>query len=229
MQKLTVSPVATSEITKLPGAWVKEDYKKLIGQLDGELEGIAEDEILDYLFLLLTDLPLNESAYEILKYRLGDQLSEGQLQNLSHEMEEDKMWEEYPDMAFHKEIFIVNQLLYAAYNGKVPKGEAIKIELNIKSKDTELMELVKSKDADVILRIIMEGSDDHAIIHRLFDDSEDGYLKDAEHIIWHFEILNESKFEINISVISSSYWFQSFSDEEPFEVKIDIDIYSDIK
>jgi len=226
MIKATVTPISSEKINRLQNSWSIEDYKAIIELLGGEYSDLEPAEVEEYMHMMISDNDVAESAYELLNYALGDDLSEGQLRNLANEMEEDKMWEEYPDMAFHREIFKVNQLLYRAYNGKVPKGEAIVLKLKVISSDPEYISLVLSKDADAVFRLILNGTDSHSKLHRLFDEEvAEEYIDEAKHILWHIGVQEVASNEVQLSVTSSQYWLDSYDDETEYVVQIDLDIY----
>ncbi|MBQ0740794.1 hypothetical protein J9332_41620, partial [Aquimarina celericrescens] len=76
------------------------------------------------LFMAIPDFEPNEAASIVLTYKLSDQLNEGQIHSISHEMTNDKVAEEYPEPNLHYDLFNINQLLYKAYNGTFPNTEA---------------------------------------------------------------------------------------------------------
>ncbi|MFT4536654.1 MAG: hypothetical protein ACJA1A_002620 [Saprospiraceae bacterium] len=226
MIKATVTPVSTTKIHRLQDSWSIDDFKTIIDLLGGEFDDLDPAEIEEYMEMMISDNDVPDSAYEILKYVLGESLNEGQLRNLSNEMEDDKMWEEHPDMAYHKDIFRVNQMLYRAYNGKVPKGEAHVIEMKVKTTDADFLKLLVDKDADAVFRLVMGGSDSHSKVHRLYDGEEAShYIDDANHILWYIKAHKESEQEVIIKVTSSAYWLDSYQDENQYTVNIDMDIY----
>ena len=228
MAKATVIPLQVSKIYQLHNSWSLSDYKAIIEHLDGESADLNDNEIEEYMQMLIADNEVSESAFPILKFALGDHLSEGQLQNLSNEMEDDKMWEEYPDIAYHKDIFRVNQLLYYAYNGKVARGEACVIDMQVKTTDNELMALFTQQDVDAIFRLVMGGSDSHSKVHRLYDGEEaESYIDDAKHLLWDIKTQVVSEQEIKVQVTSSAYWLDSYQDDQEYSVDIDMDIYQD--
>ena len=67
----------------------------------------------------------------ILKYIFDERLNDGQIDNLSNEIRDEKIWEEYADLSLHEEFFNVTQLLYETYNGKFPFPEAVKFEFKV--------------------------------------------------------------------------------------------------
>lgn len=229
MAKVKVTPISITKINRLKDSWSIDDFKAIIDLLGGESVDLDPSELEEYMEMMIADSDVPESAYELLKYVLNEKLSEGQLRNLSNEMEDDKMWEEYSDMSCHKEIFRANQVLYRAYNGKVPKGEAHVIEMKATTNDAELMDLLVAKDADAVFRLVMGGSDSHSKVHRLYDGEEAShYIKDAQHILWNIKSHKESDKEIIIVVTSSAYWLDSYQNDQDYTVNIDMDIYNEV-
>jgi len=103
------------EIDSLPEAWGPADYRALLELMafDGA-SSIPEGELLDMTLMALQDLAPDDAAEYVLQLRLGDRLTKGQRQELSHEMLEDIVWDEYPDMSLHEELFHVSDLLTPA-------------------------------------------------------------------------------------------------------------------
>lgn len=75
--------------------------------------------------MAITDFEPAEAAAIVLDYALSDKLSKGQIQQMSHDMLEDKLSEEFPDISLQKRLFDVNELLYKAFNGTFPTAEHI--------------------------------------------------------------------------------------------------------
>jgi hypothetical protein len=222
MHKIKVNPISISKIDAIPNNWSNEDFKGLLDLFGVDPGNMTPDEVKEYCLMAIADNELPESASMILKYLIGDLLNDGQYQNLAHGMADDKMWEEFPEIGLHKYIFAANQLMYKAYNGKVPKGEAIKLTLEIVSDDEEINELLNELNPDLLMRLVIGGTDEHSILRRLYNDLMDAYLEDAEGILWD---INKSgnKYEI----VSSSYWFDDFIAQESYDVELsDLSIYS---
>ena len=139
-------------------------------------------------------------------------LKGGQIKNLSHEMLEDRVAEEYPDISLHYPLFNINQLLYEAYNGKFPRTFAavLDIELDFSGK----VEVTK----EIVLRTISDLLTDKSLLKRLFNEQLDSEkeLKDAESIIWELKPIGENLYQL----ISSDYWLN----KEDF----DLDEYSGV-
>lgn len=186
-------------IDKIDGYWTSEDYVNLLELFEfDDAKSIAENELLEMLYMAITDMEPEEAAAVLLTYKFEDILNEGQIENLSHEMLDDKVAEEYPNIALHYPLFNINQLLYKAFNGKFPRTLASVIDLEIVFKGK--IEVTK----EVVVRTISDLLSENSLLKRLFDEQLDASheLKDAEHIIWELKSAGENNYQI----ITSDYW-----------------------
>lgn len=197
--KVIINEIKT--INYIEGAWTSQDYIALLDAFNfPDAEGSSNDELLELLYLAINDFEPDEAAEIILQYKLSDQLSEGQIKNLAHEMIEDNVAEEYSDIALHHQLFDINQLLHKAYNGTFPNAKASKInfELTFLSQDTAEI------DKELVLKALNYGLSDRNLIKRLFEEQLTGKVEfsEAEHIIWQLKSLGNHVF----SLITSDYW-----------------------
>ena len=123
-----------STISELPSTWTVSNYKDLLKEMDFDgIEAIAENEIKDMCHMALTDYEPEEAAEMVLSYIFKDRLNFKQIQNLSHEMLDEKLWEEYADLSMHEDFFNVGQLLYEAFDGKFPHPEAVRFQVKVRA------------------------------------------------------------------------------------------------
>ena len=195
-------------LDKIEDYWKKEDYIKLLELFDySDPAGIADAELFDMLSMAISDFEPDEAAKIVLSYKLDGTLREGQIENLSHELLEDRVAEEYPDIALHYPLFNINQLLYEAYNGKFPKMLASSLEIELSfAADLEVTK-------EIVLRTISDLLSEKSLLKRLFDDQLDSEqeLKDADGIIWELWPVGENVYR----VLSSDYWLN----KEDFALK----------
>ena len=196
-------------IDKIDGSWTSEDYINLLELFDyPDAANVPETELFDMLSMAISDYEPDEAAEVILKYKLCNTLNDGQIKNLSHEMLEDKVSEEYPDISLHYQLFNINQLLHEAYNGKFPRtlASVIDFELFFKNK----IEITK----EVVLRTMSDLLSEKSLLKRLFNTQLDSEkeLKDAESIIWELKPIGENNYQL----ITSDYWLnhEDFEKEE---------------
>lgn len=198
-----------STINELPDAW---DDKKFIDILDvleyGDTSEIIQSEIKDMCLMALTDNEPDEAANILLDYVFAERLTKGQKDNLSHEMQDEKIWEEYADLSMHEEFFNVTQLLYQAYNGKFPYPEAVKFQVKITVKNTHELDLFSSDTEANLLRLIVKGMPENTLLNRLFKDEINGdTFPEAKDIIWQLKTIANDSISITFEAISSEYWF----------------------
>jgi hypothetical protein len=189
-----------STVNALPDAWNLNDYKELLIRFDfADTESNDILELQELLFMAIAEFQTNEAAAILLDYRLSASLSEGQINQLSNEMLSDRISEEYPEIGLHKDLFLVNQLLYAAYNGKFLNTEASIVSFDIvalKNADTKITK-------EIVLKCFSQNLDSHNIILRLFGDQINAIeaFKEANDIIWDLQ-----KDTNSYTMITSDYW-----------------------
>jgi hypothetical protein len=198
---LTINAVKT--VNQLENYWTTADYINLLKEFDYEdAAQIPENDALEYLQLCITDLLPEHAAEVVLAYKLSDHLSQGQIQNLSHEMQGDKVAEDYSDPALHFDLFNINQLLYKAYNGKFPNTEASIITVAMTSASGVLPQLNK----EIVVKAVNAGLVKGNIINRLYHDELSGEVefKEAAKVIWKFKMLDPNMVEI----LTSKYFIE---------------------
>lgn len=117
MSLLKVEILSFNTITELPGSWQKPDYVALLNSMDyGNPEEIKDAELKEMCLMSLTDFEAPESAKIVLDYVIGDRLTDGQIENLSHEILTEKLWEEYPELSLHPDFFRATQFRHTMGN-----------------------------------------------------------------------------------------------------------------
>lgn len=205
--KLKIKITDLKTVNELDFYWLPEDYINLLKEFDyPDADQISPDEVLDYLYMSITDFEPEEAAEVVLKYKMSDKLKVGQIKNLSNEMLEDKVAEEYADPALHFDLFNINQLLYKAFKGIFPNTEATIISVYFQEKiDFEITK-------EILVKSLSAGLKKDNLLTRLYEEQIFGTepFTDAEKVIWYFRKMNENEIEI----ITSKYWIE----EEDFEL-----------
>lgn len=126
---------------------------------------------------------------------------------MSHDMLEDKLSEEFPDISLQKRLFDVNELLYKAFNGTFPHAKASVIDFEMSSPDPMEDPLGKEITPERVLLAFGKGLSDRNIIVRLFEDQLEGKVPfpTAEHILWSLDKTGEDQYRI----ITSEYWLDA--------------------
>lgn len=215
----TIALVKFETIEELPGAWKDDDYKKLLDGMEyGDASDLSSQELKEMCMLSLADNEPNEAASAVLRHIFGERLNPGQIDNLSHEMIDEKVWEEYAELSMHEEFFNATQLLYKAFNGKFPHPEAVRIKLKMTSKEKIGLEIIKEDTEAALIRLLVQGMPENTLINRLFDvELKGSEFKDAKDIIWQFTQETAEDDSQVFEIISSTYWFRDLKFAETFE------------
>ncbi|WP_026752949.1 hypothetical protein [Sediminibacter sp. Hel_I_10] len=207
---IIINSVKTVE--SLKDAWSKEDYLALLEKFELESEShLSIKELEELLFLAISEYEPNEAAAIVLDYRLSEHLNENQIDQMSYDMLQDKISEEYPEISLHHELFNSNQLLYKAYNGTFPNAKATIIEFEISPSNPISKEIIlKALD-----KTLAQGN----VIKRLFGNQLAGKeaFDEAESIVWDLTATGKSSFIMT----TSEYWMSrdEFKDAE-FDVTV---------
>ena len=220
--KFEITITKFNKIEKLPNSWVKQDLVNVLELCDfGVIDKIADNELLDYVHMSLQEKEPEESATILMDYKLGSKLNEGQIQNLSHDIQEESLWEEYQDMSLHEELFNITSLLYKAYNGKFPHAVAADLTLEIKALNHNAEEELQNIDETILARIFGFGQTDHAVINRLFDEKIiSGDFPEAKDIIWQYSAIKTEDKSVQVNVITALYWIKELNLNDNFEIEI---------
>ena len=203
-------------IEELEGSWSNDDFIELLKRFDYEdSDKLKPSELKEFLFMAITDFEPNEAAVILLDYKLSEVLSEGQIDNLSHEMLREKVSENYSDIYIHKFLFEINQLLYKAYNGKFPLTKANQVEFEMEFAEDEETELTK----ELVLKALSKSLSDSSLINRLFTEqlANDDLFPEAEGIIWDLQKTGDVQYILT----SSEKWF-SKDDFEKMEYECSV-------
>ncbi|MGB5362977.1 MAG: hypothetical protein WBN17_06715 [Aureibaculum sp.] len=211
-----------STIYELPNGWNSLNYKELLEAMDyGDASDLAENELKEMCLMSLSDNEPEEAAKIVLEYVFKDRFNAGQINNLSHEMLDESMWEEYADLAEHEEFFNVHQLLYQAYNGKFPYPEAVQFKMQITTNKKEDLKIFDENSEPLIIRLLAQGMPENTIINRLFSENlKDGQFKEAKDIIWQLKKENSTENSIVFEIVSSEYWFKDLKYANGFDAEI---------
>ena len=199
-------------VDELQNAWSNDDYIQLLSRFGFEDAEITNpSELLELLFMAISDFEPEEAAAIILDYKLSNDLNENQIEQISHEMLLDKIWEEYADISLDHQLFNINQLLYKAFNGTVPNAKATIIEFEISPN--------KNINKETVLKAFNATLANSNVIKRLFSSQLTGkeIFDEADSILWQLIPNGDSSY----LVTTSEYWISKdeFNDSE-FDVTV---------
>ncbi len=196
--KYLVKIIDLKSIDEMEGAWSNDDFKELLARFEyPDAEQLKTTELKEYLFMAISDFEPSEAAAILLDYKLSDVLTEGQIDNLSHEMLRVKVSENYTEIGLHHDLFNINQLLYKAYNGKFPLAKANIVQFEITGEDNLPEEITK----ETALKALSYGLSESNLINRLLSDQLEGRASfpEAEGIVWELQNTGNHVYSITIS------------------------------
>jgi len=217
--------VTISEIdvlSEIADAWQAHHFTAMLENMDyGDTFGMSPSELREMCLLSLQDLEPAEAAALVLRCRFGDRLREGQVRNCSHEMLDEKHWEQYAEMSFHEDFFHVGSLLFEVFPRKFPTPDAAHVCLEITARDKTGKQILQARvDEAFVVRLLADGMSDSAVLHRLFDEQLAGApFPDAEAILWIVEQEHLDSGSLRLNVISSGYWLDALNDVESYVSK----------
>tara|TARA_R110002049_G_scaffold23727_2_gene84315 strand:+ start:1447 stop:2130 length:684 start_codon:yes stop_codon:yes gene_type:complete len=214
-----IDPESFKLIEELPNAWNKDNYEELLNIMEyGDTSDLSLEELKDMCLLYLSDNEPDEAATIVLQYIFGERLKKGQIDTISHDMQEEKIWEEYADLSMHEEFFNATQLLYEAFNGKFPHPEAIQFKVKITAMEKSGYDFFDEDTEANLIRLLVQGMEKNTLINRLFDEQiEDGDFEEAQDILWQYKKEKDSESTTSFDIISSKYWLHNLKYAEAFE------------
>jgi hypothetical protein len=225
MSNYKVKILSFEQIQELPGSWEKKDLINLLNAMDYDNPSeIADAEIKEMCMMSLTDFEPEEAAKIVLDYTIEGRLTNGQIQNLSHEILSEKLWEEYPELHLHPDLFRSTQLLYDAYNGKFPRAEAVRFSVEIEGD----ISIFNEYPAAPLVRILAGGMSDRSLISRLFTDQLEGdKFEEAKDILWQLNVISKTETAVTYDIVSSAYWLEEIKYADSYEAESHADAVSD--
>lgn len=205
---------SVKNVEELKDAWTNADYIELLDRFgfpDGDKS--KPEDLEELLFMAISDFEGPEAAAILLDYKLSEHLTEGQIEQMSHDMVLDKISEEYSDISLHHELFNINQFLFKAYNGTFPSAKATIVEFEITPN--------KEVSKEVILKVLDKTLANNNIIKRLYSEQLAGNeaFEAAEDIVWELKATGDNSYIMT----TSEYWISrdEFKDAE-FDAEITV-------
>lgn len=194
--KFNIKINSIKTVDEIKDYWTTEDYIQLLEKFNFPDAGKAKKETLHELLLMaITDFEPKEAAVIVLEHKLGELLTEGQIEQISNDMLIDTVCEEYPEIELQYALFNCNQLLYKAFNGTFPSANATLIDCSITPLDTNSqVEITK----EILLKLLSNGLSDRNILKRLFSEQmdENAAFPEAEGIVWELKTNDNIHFNI---------------------------------
>ncbi len=216
----SVRVIEFSNLLEIEGARNENDFSTLLEAMEyGDQSGMSADERREMCILSLQDLKPTEAAYIVLKHDMSDVLRDGQARNLSVEMLDEKLWEEYADSSLHERMFNAGSLLYAAFPGSFPKPDAVRIKLDVTASDMSSRALLTPPlNETFLVRLLADGMEDRAALHRLYGNELKGKsFPNADEVVWIVRTEKLRDDTLKIEVISSGYWLDALDNTSAYQ------------
>lgn len=207
-------------LDELEGVWLADDFRALLDAMEfGDSSNFDGDELREMCLMSLQDLGSRAAAALLLRHKLGSRLSNGEIDNMSNEMLDEKLWEEDADMALHEDLFNVGSMLYAAFPQTFSTPDAVHVTLSVTATNEPAEALIsRPLTESFLVRLLADGMDEDAALHRMFDDQLRGAsFPEANTIVWTARTERTGEHAVDVEVISSGYWLDSLRGIQSYE------------
>ncbi|NNE08581.1 MAG: hypothetical protein HKN20_08470 [Gemmatimonadetes bacterium] len=214
-REFQVECVHWAQVRALPSGWTPARLMPLLDSL--EVEGVEESDALEMTLMALQDRDLDEAADCVLQAVFGDTMRRGVRENLSHEIQEDRPWEDFAELSQQAGIFDAVVLLQQAFPLRIAKPGAVSITVRVQTASGAGRSWLDADtvDAALLLRILAAGMDDRAMLRRVFDDALAGSrFPEAGGILWHVSRGPSEGTACEFTIVSSHPWFDPLEDTE---------------
>jgi len=228
--KFSVQVTAFRKLNKIQNAWSNEDYHALMSimDLDDGLEGMDASELREMCMMSLSDLEPNEAAKVVLTHLFSDELTAGKIEQVSHDMPDDRLWEEYSNCLYHERFFSAYALLREAFNGIFAQPTGVEMTISVTAKQRDDLAIFDESQASAVVRLLASGLTDDILINRLFEDQIQGdQFPEAEGIVWRLAQSADNGLTREFSFISSFFWFEPFGHISEYDGTSHADVKGD--
>lgn len=228
--KFTVQIDSFTKLNKLPNAWSNEAYTALLAamDLDDGTQDMNATELREMCMMSLNDLQPDEAAKVVLSYLFTDETA-GKIEQLSHDMLDNRLWEEYSNCLYHEGFFNAYALLREAFNGTFAQPTGLELMFSVTGEDSDDMTIFDESLYSSIVRLLANGQGDDALIARLYEEQIEGnQFPQAPGIVWQLEQTDNNELTRKFRLVSSCFWFGSFENIDSFEAETHADVDEDI-
>jgi hypothetical protein len=196
------------QIHALPDGWPLGQLQFLLTLLG--VDGVSGEEALDMTVLALQDRDSDEAAELVLETVFRESMRPGLRRNLSHDLTDERPWEDFADITKQAGIFNAVVLLQQAFplEYDAPDAVSVVIRLETASERGRAWLGAPKLDPALLVRILANGMDDRAVLRRLFGESLRGSrFEEASSILWRSSRGAGTETAFVFTLISSHQWF----------------------
>lgn len=209
-----------SNIWEIEGARSDRDFAAMLDAMEyGDQSDLSDVDRRDLCVASLQERTPAEAAYVVLKHDMGDVLRDGQIRNAAGEMADEKLWEEFADSSLHEKFFNSGSLLYEAFPQVFPTPDAVRVELEVTPKNSPAEQLLSPPlNESFLARLLADGMDSHAPLHRLYGDELEGTsFPNAAEVVWIVDTEVQDNSVTKIDVVGSGYWLDALAETKSYE------------
>lgn len=202
------------QMRQLPGTWSTSDFRSLLSAIEvDDASEYADNELVDVAVMALQDLSEREALEAILETLFPGQFTAGQTQNLTEELKEESPWDDYPDIADHRALYIALDLMSSVFPSHYPEPSHSQVTVAVEHPELDKALAHHRLDEAMLLRAVARSEDDHCRLNRLFPDQIKGAkFPEAPQLVWHMEISGSASNQRRLKVHGSSYWFNGLEE-----------------
>jgi hypothetical protein len=196
------------QIHELPDGWPAGKLLSLLTYMD--VDGVSEIDAMEMTLLALQDREPDEAADLVLEVVFGETMRPGVRRNLSHDLTEERPWEDFADITQQAGIFNAVVLLQRAFPREFDKPDAVSVAIGLDTASEKGKSWLDapSPDPALLLRILAAGMEDRTVLHRLFQDALKGSsFPEAGAILWRVIRRTAIAPAREFTLISSHQWF----------------------
>ena len=226
-----VTLVSLKKAYTLPNVWTAEQYLKLLKVLEFyDTEGLSDEDLGEMTVMALQDVEEPVDAVEkVLDLTLSHLAPKGVLQQLVHEMQSERAWEQHGDMMRHSQIFVSMELLHRAFPSLYTRPDMTQLTLDVVARDGAAGNLLAQPLTSAFLtRLLACATDEHSALQRLFADQIAGnQFPEAAAIIWQIEAGEVQKeggqASRHVVAYMPNHWVGALSSVKEFEAAAHFD------
>ena len=210
-------------VDELPGTWTDEKYREILTRLEiPDVGDVPTQELLDMCVMALQDLEPLECSELTLDVCLQGTLKEGQIRNAAHDLRDEALWENYPDLKAHELLFQGAWLTAKAFPRDFPTPTIASVDLRVAPlNEPARKRLSQALSEATVLRLLAGTMDSSSILLRMFGDQvQGGAFPEAESLLWTLEQAPESGGGAALRIHASRYILRGLPDEGTFEVQL---------
>ncbi len=210
-------------VNELPGAWTDQSYHEILERLEiADQQAVPHEELLEMCIMGLQDLEPLEASELTLYVCLRGILKDGQIRNAAHDLRDEAIWENYPELRAHEPIFRGAWLVSQAFPREFTPPKIASVDVRIApANEAARKRLVTRLNEAALLRLLAQVMDPSSILLRMFGDQiRSGPFPEAESLLWTVDDLDTPDAGVALRIHASRYMLRGLPDQGSFQVTL---------